>query len=536
MESPNSGTHGRPASRASRKGARIHFLCSECGDSFPQWYGRCPSCQTWASLHEFREPAAPAEGGRTAGGALLGPGSAAPGARPGRTPADSRATASAGRLIPDPDSRRAAGGDVTGPGASGAIALGDVPVEQTPRLACGIDEFDRAIGGGLVSGSVVLLGGDPGIGKSTLLLQVASALVTRGARVLYVSGEESASQVRIRAQRLAGISGDLQILPETNLEAVVSAVEALAPNVVVIDSIQTAYLPAVGSAPGSLSQVRESALALLSLAKSRGMTVLLVGHVTKEGTLAGPKTLEHMVDTVLYLEGERYQHYRILRSVKNRFGGVHEIGVFEMAEDGMREVPNPSQVFLSEHTAGAVGSIVVASVEGTRAVLMEVQALVHGTRYGMPQRVSTGYDARRLEIILAVLAKRGGVDTSKHDVFVNVAGGLRVDEPGVDLGVLLAVASSCRERPPHPDMVVLGEIGLGGEVRRIAHPGPRLTEAARLGYNTVLLPRANARDLDEARNGIRLIGVSAVAEALHEGLQSGPRPGARAGTGLEENA
>jgi DNA repair protein RadA/Sms len=270
--------------------------------------------------------------------------------------------------------------------------------------------------------------------------------------------------------------------------------------------------------------VRESALALLQLAKSRDMTVLLVGHVTKEGTLAGPKTLEHMVDTVLYLEGERYQHYRILRGAKNRFGSVHEIGVFEMADDGLRAVPNPSQVFLSERTAGAVGSVVVASLEGTRAILMEVQSLAIAKNFGFPQRVATGYDGRRLEILLAVLAKRGGVRSSEHDVFLNVAGGLRVEEPGVDLGILLAVASSRREAPPHPDMVVMGEIGLGGEVRRIAQPEQRLAEAARLGYERALLPQANVRDLGSgARGGIRLVGVSTVAEALGHGLAPGER-------------
>jgi DNA repair protein RadA/Sms len=291
----------------------------------------------------------------------------------------------------------------------------------------------------------------------------------------------------------------------------------------VIDSIQSAYLESVPSAPGSLLQVRESALFLLQLAKQREMAVCLIGHVTKEGTLAGPRTLEHMVDTVLYLEGERYQHYRILRSVKNRFGSVHEIGVFDMRDDGMVEVPNPSQVFLSERTAGAVGSVVVASLEGSRSLLMEVQALVHQSRWTTPQRVAIGYDARRLAVLLAVLAKRGGVDTGQHDVFVNVAGGLRVEEPGVDLGILIAIASSMREDPPPPDMVVLGEVGLGGEVRRVAHPERRIGEAGRLGYARVLLPEANRADIARG-DGPRLIGVRTVAEALGHGLQGGKKP------------
>lgn len=473
----------RPA-RGAKKG-RVQFLCSDCGESFAQWFGRCPSCQAWGTLKEFRPPVS-AEGPRDLARAPSG--GALPFSRTSDLPAE-------------------------------AQRLSDIPTESTPRLASGIGEFDRTLGGGLVAGSVVLIGGDPGIGKSTLLLQVAGSLVRRGQPVLYVSGEESAVQVRLRSDRLSGVSPDLLFLAETNLESVAAVVERINPGILIIDSIQTAFLPAVGAAPGSLSQVRESALALLQMAKARSMAVLLVGHVTKEGMLAGPKTLEHMVDAVLYLEGERYQHYRILRGAKNRFGSIHEIGVFEMAEDGLREVPNPSRVFLSEHTAGAVGSVVVASLEGTRAILMEVQALVHGNRYGTPQRVATGYDARRLEILLAVLSKRGGVEAAGQDVFVNVAGGLRVEEPGVDLGVLLAVASSCRDRPPHPDMVVLGEVGLGGEIRRIAHPELRLQEAARLGYERVLLPEANAGDLRDRRNGVRLVGVSAVAEAIHEGLQ-----------------
>jgi DNA repair protein RadA/Sms len=350
------------------------------------------------------------------------------------------------------------------------------------------------------------------------MLQAAGALVASGVATLYVSGEESESQTGLRAARLSGIPGDLPIMAEPDLERVAAAVENLSPSVLVIDSIQSAYLPALASAPGSLLTVRESALFLIQLAKSREMAVCLVGHVTKDGTLAGPRTLEHMVDTVLYLEGERYQHYRILRGTKNRFGSVHEIGVFDMRDDGLREVPNPSQVFLSERTAGAVGSVVVASLEGSRAILMEVQALVHASQWGSPQRVAIGYDARRLSILLAVLAKRGGVDVGSQDVFVNVAGGLRVEEPGVDLGVLLAVASSVRDRPPHPDMVVLGEVGLGGEVRRVAHPERRIGEASRLGYARILIPEANRVDSNRSETP-RLLGVRTVAEALGEGLQ-----------------
>jgi DNA repair protein RadA/Sms len=402
--------------------------------------------------------------------------------------------------------------------------LVEIALSATPRMETGIGEFDRTLGGGIVPGSVILLGGDPGIGKSTLLLQAAGALVGRGIATLYVSGEESARQARLRAERLSGMAGDLRLLAESDLERVAAAVDALGPQVLVIDSIQSAYLPAVPSAPGSLIQVRESALFLMQMAKQREMAVCLIGHVTKEGTLAGPRTLEHMVDTVLYMEGERYQHYRILRSAKNRFGSVHEIGVFDMRDDGLQEVPNPSQVFLSERTAGAVGSVVVASLEGSRALLMEVQALVHESQWSAPQRVAIGYDARRLAVLLAVLAKRGGVDTGRHDVFVNVAGGLRVEEPGVDLGILIAIASSVRDLPPHSDMVVLGEVGLGGEIRRVAHPERRIGEAARLGYAQILLPEANCDDLPRDRVP-RLRGVRTVAEALGVGLKREGRVG-----------
>jgi DNA repair protein RadA/Sms len=473
---------GRAEGGRKAKGERSVFLCSACGDTHAQWYGRCPSCSEWNILKAYTPPKPLAGPARGAGGR------SAP-ASPVETPP----------------------------------RLSEIPLSATPRLETGIGEFDRTLGGGVVPGSVVLIGGDPGIGKSTLLLQAAGALVARGIDTLYVSGEESARQARLRAERLTGIPGQMRLLAEPNLEKVATAVESLGPAVLVIDSIQSAYLESVPSAPGSLLQVRESALFLLQLAKQREMAVCLIGHVTKEGTLAGPRTLEHMVDTVLYLEGERYQHYRILRSVKNRFGSVHEIGVFDMRDDGMVEVPNPSQVFLSERTAGAVGSVVVASLEGSRSLLMEVQALVHQSRWTTPQRVAIGYDARRLAVLLAVLAKRGGVDTGQHDVFVNVAGGLRVEEPGVDLGILIAIASSMREDPPPPDMVVLGEVGLGGEVRRVAHPERRIGEAGRLGYARVLLPEANRADIARG-DGPRLIGVRTVAEALGHGLQGGKKP------------
>ncbi|MBD3161373.1 MAG: DNA repair protein RadA, partial [Candidatus Latescibacteria bacterium] len=452
-----------------------------CGDTQAKWFGRCPSCGEWNTLKEYTPPSAPAAGVRR-GGPLGG------------------------------------GGRGPEPGGEEPQRLAEIPIDAARRFETGIGELDRTLGGGIVPGSLILLGGDPGIGKSTLLMQAAGSIRARGVETLYVSGEESARQVRLRAERLEGVSPELRILAEPDLDRVAAAVEATSPAVLVVDSIQSAYLPSIPAAPGSLLQVRESALSLMQLGKSREMAVLVVGHVTKEGTLAGPRTLEHMVDTVLYMEGERYQHYRILRSVKNRFGSVHEIGVFDMRDDGLREVPNPSQVFLSERTAGAVGSVVVASLEGSRALLMEVQALCHPSQWAAPQRVAIGYDARRLAVLLAVLAKRGGVETGKHDVFVNVAGGLRVEEPGVDLGILLAVASSVREAAPPPDMVVLGEVGLGGEVRRVTHPERRIGEAQRLGYEQVLLPEANRDDLGATARP-KIVGVRTVAEALGIGLQ-----------------
>ncbi|MEZ4650135.1 MAG: DNA repair protein RadA [Candidatus Eisenbacteria bacterium] len=400
------------------------------------------------------------------------------------------------------------------------LRLEDVPLNAVPRLETGIHELDRILGGGLVPGAVVLVGGDPGIGKSTLLLQAAGRLVAKGVSALYVTGEESAGQIRLRAERLRDVPPGLLVHTETNLEEVGQAVEEIRPRVLVVDSIQTAFLPGVASAPGSVTQVRESALALIDLAKRRGISVLLVGHVTKEGAIAGPKTLEHMVDAVVYMEGERYQHYRILRSVKNRFGGVDELGVFEMGPNGLVEVANPSQVFLSEHTAGAVGSVVATSIEGTRALLLEVQALVVHSQYANPQRVSTGYDRRRLELLLAVLDKRTQLDLARRDVFVNIAGGLRVVEPGVDLGVLLAVASSATDAPPHTDLVAVGEVGLGGEIRRISHPERRVQEIGRLGYRRALLPWSNAKDLGSRRDGVELLGARSVAEALSLGLNS----------------
>jgi DNA repair protein RadA/Sms len=532
-----------------KKGDSQTYLCQSCGEDFPQWYGRCPSCGEWNSLTAYHAPSTgPGAGHRAARGGAPDRGLGIPG-RPRRQSA----------LTPGQAASWALGADGPLEGAEVQL-LGEVRVDGPERIRSGIEEFDRVLGGGIVPGSVVLVGGDPGIGKSTLLLQVASHLVRAGRGVLYVSGEESAGQIRLRAQRL-GVTAALPVLAEADLERILAATangvyrtrpgeaagraagagdldteETPRPvEVLVVDSIQATFLSDLPSTPGSVLQVREGALALTRTAKTRRMAVLLVGHVTKEGNIAGPRTLEHIVDAVLTMEGDPFQAYRILRSVKNRFGSVHEIGVFDMRESGLEEVANPSQLFLGEDAGRATGSVVVAGIEGTRSLLMEVQALVHPTRYGIPQRIATGFDVRRLAILLAVLIKRGGLDVTASDVFVNVAGGLRIDEPGVDLGMLLAIASSLRDRPLGDDLAVFGEIGLGGEVRRAGNPERRIAEAARLGFRRIMIPAATARDLAgrawKAPEGSRLLPVATLRDALQSVLGEtahGERSGVRA--------
>ena len=532
-----------------RKRPESVFLCRNCGNDFSKWYGKCPQCGEWNTLAPFRPPRGLPGAGRRGGGARqenLG----TP-ARHGWRP-EQRAWG-AGRRDPGYD--------------AGVRRLSDVPAYGPERIRSGLDEFDRVLGGGIVPGSVILIGGDPGVGKSTLLLQVASRLVEQGLGVLYVSGEESTSQLKLRAARLQ-VAQQLPVMGEGDLERVLEAVSEGVPDVrlvqpgvgapqqpgaraharpeaepgaqagprpqaesdappqpvdiLFVDSIQSAYLPDLPSAPGSVLQVREGALQLTQMAKRRGVAVLLVGHVTKEGSLAGPRTLEHIVDAVLTMEGERFHAHRLLRSVKNRFGSIHEIGVFDMRADGLQEVTNPSQLFLGEEAGRAAGSAIVAAMEGSRPLLVEVQALVNATRYGIPQRIATGFDGRRLAILLAVLIKRGAIDVSSSDVFVNVAGGLRIDEPGVDLGILLAIAASATDRPAGAKLAAFGEIGLGGEVRRVGEPERRIAEAARLGFERLLLPAATLRDLT-ARGwrppaGCKPQPVATLAEALHAAL------------------
>jgi DNA repair protein RadA/Sms len=374
-------------------------------------------------------------------------------------------------------------------------------------------EFNRVLGGGVVPGSVVLLGGDPGIGKSTLLLLVSADLARRGP-VLYVSGEESPEQIKMRADRL-GVPGDqLYVLGETRLEEILAQAEALSPTLIVVDSIQTTALDAVTSPAGSIGQVRECAMALLRYAKASRTPVFLVGHVTKEGAIAGPQVLAHIVDAVLYLEGERFHSYRILRSVKNRFGSTDEIGVFEMGDQGMTEVANPSEVFLAERAANADGSTVAVTLEGTRPLLVEVQALTAQSSFGLPRRTANGIDTNRLQLLTAVLQKRVGLPLGTQDIFVNVVGGLRVTEPAIDLAVACAIASSFRDLPAPTDLAIVGEIGLNGELRRVAHLERRVAEAAKLGFKRVLVPKSVANTRGAQQLGVTLLGAATVVEAL----------------------
>jgi len=439
------------------------YTCQKCGYQSAKWLGKCPDCNSWNTLVEevkFR-------GGGSAGGSL---GGAAP------------------------------------------AAIGEVPGDAEVRLSSGISEFDRVLGGGLVAGSLVLIGGDPGIGKSTLLLQAMDQLARRIGPVLYVSGEESARQTRLRGERLNATAAELFVLAETSLEKIVNQVQRMKPRVVVVDSIQTVFTATLESAPGSVSQVRESAGKLMMLAKGSGIPVFLVGHVTKDGSIAGTRVLEHMVDTVLYFEGDAGHPFRILRAVKNRFGSTNEIGVFEMKEDGLCEVMNPSELFLSERPLGVAGSVVVASLEGSRPLLVELQALVTTSSLGVPRRTTIGVDHNRLALLVAVLEKKVGMSLAGQDIFVNVAGGVRLNEPAADLGMIVAVASSYLDKTIMPQTMVLGEVGLAGEVRAITQPELRVKEAAKLGFSQCLLPAGSLKQVKAS--GVELIGVRSVEEAL----------------------
>ena len=447
------------------------YVCSACGYETPRWMGKCPGCNAWNTMEEQApqasvSQAAPVKANKQRGGT----------------------------------------------GAK-ALRLDEIPEENAARASTGIGELDRVLGGGVVEGSLMLVGGAPGIGKSTLLLQVSEHLARQGARVLYISGEESARQIKMRARRLGVAADSLLILSENAMDAAEKRWEEIQPDYMIIDSIQTMYRPDMASAPGSVSQVRECASLLMRMAKTTGCAVFLVGHVTKEGAIAGPRILEHMVDVVLYFEGDRQHDHRILRAVKNRFGSVNELGLFEMHEKGMLPVANPSEMLLSERAKNVPGSCVIPAIEGSRPMLVDVQALALQTAYGTPRRTTNGFDAGRLALLLAVLEKRAGVSLFNQDVYVNVAGGLSLSEPAADLALCAAVASSVRDVCIPGDWAVMGEVGLAGEIRAVSQCERRLSECARLGFTSAVLPRENARHL-KAPEGMRVYGVETLAEAL----------------------
>ena len=445
------------------------YVCSACGYETPRWLGKCPGCNTWNTLEEQApsvSSAAPAKANKQRGGT----------------------------------------------GAK-AMRLDEIPEETSARASTGIGELDRVLGGGVVEGSLMLVGGDPGIGKSTLLLQASEYLAKSGARVLYISGEESARQIKMRAKRLGVASENLLILSENAMDAAEKRWEEIQPDYMIIDSIQTMYRPDMASAPGSVSQVRECASLLMRMAKTTGCAVFLVGHVTKEGAIAGPRILEHMVDVVLYFEGDRQHEYRILRAVKNRFGSVNELGLFEMHEKGMVPVENPSEMLLSERAKNVPGSCVIPAREGSRPMLGDVQALALQTAYGTPRRTTNGFDSGRLALLLAVLEKRAGVSLFNQDVYINVAGGLSLSEPAADLALCAAVASSVRDTCIPGDWAVMGEVGLAGEIRAVSQCERRLMECSRLGFSSAVIPRENARHL-HAPKGMRVYGVETIAEAI----------------------
>lgn len=446
------------------------FFCQECGHESSKWMGQCPACKKWNTFVEEKVSVT----GSGMGGS---------------------AKASVRKDIPKP------------------VEIGSISMKEEQRIHTGIAELDRVLGGGIMQGSLTLVGGDPGIGKSTLLLQMCRLLSNAGRKVLYISGEESLKQIKLRAMRIGEFQDNMLLLCETNLGIVEEVIRHTEPEVVIIDSIQTMYQESVASAPGSVSQVREATNVFLQLAKGIGVAIFIVGHVTKEGTVAGPRVLEHMVDTVLYFEGDRYASYRILRGVKNRFGSTNEIGVFEMKKEGLIEVENPSEYMLSGKPVGASGSVVVCSVEGTRPILIEVQALVCRTNFGIPRRQTTGTDFNRVNLLMAVLEKRLGLQIGDCDAYVNIAGGMKTNEPAIDMGIIMAIVSSFKNRAIDEKTLVFGEVGLSGEVRAVSMAQQRVQEAKKLGYETVIMPRVNLDGMDKI-GGIRVIGVGGIGEVV----------------------
>ncbi len=447
------------------KAKKSVFFCQNCGHEESKWLGQCPACKEWNTFVEEKVTSVKA-------------------------------------------------GTVRDKKEAQIVTLSSVETDEDERMMTEMAELDRVLGGGIVPGSLVLVGGDPGIGKSTLLLQVCQRLAAMNKKILYISGEESLKQIKLRANRMGDFSHTLFLLCETNLDMIRNVIEQQTPDMVVIDSIQTMYNEEVGSAPGSVSQVRESTNILMQLAKGLGISIFIVGHVTKEGTVAGPRVLEHMVDTVLYFEGDRHASYRILRAVKNRFGSTNEIGVFEMQKRGLVEVENPSEFMLSGRPEHASGSVVACAMEGTRPMLMEIQALVCKSSFGMPRRTAAGLDYNRVNLLMAVLEKRAGLSLSSYDAYVNIAGGIRMNEPAADLGIVMAIASSYKNKPVSEDAIVFGEVGLSGEVRAVIMPEKRVAEAKKLGFKTCILPEVSVKGLGQVE-GIEVIGVRSVNQAMN---------------------
>lgn len=447
------------------KAKKSVYFCQNCGHEESKWLGQCPMCKEWNTFAE--EKVVSIKGQKSSGEKQVQ-----------------------------------------------AVTLSSVTTDEDERMKTELVELDRVLGGGIVPGSLVLVGGDPGIGKSTLLLQVCQKLSAMNKKVLYISGEESLKQIKLRANRMGEFSENLYLLCETSLNLIQTAIEREKPDVVVIDSIQTMYNEEIGSAPGSVSQVRESTNVFMQLAKGMNIAIFIVGHVTKEGTVAGPRVLEHMVDTVLYFEGDRHASYRILRGVKNRFGSTNEIGVFEMRKEGLVEVENPSEFMLSGKPENASGSVVACAMEGTRPMLMEIQALVCKSNFGMPRRTAAGIDYNRVNLLMAVLEKRVGLPLSGYDAYVNIAGGIRMNEPAVDLGIIMAVASSYKNRPVSEDTIVFGEVGLSGEVRAVTMPEQRVAEAKKLGFKVCVVPEVSLKSIGKVE-GIEVIGLKSVNQTMN---------------------
>ena len=447
------------------KAKKSVYFCQNCGHEESKWLGQCPMCKEWNTFAE--EKVVSIKGQKSSGEKQVQ-----------------------------------------------AVTLSSVTTDEDERMKTELVELDRVLGGGIVPGSLVLVGGDPGIGKSTLLLQVCQKLSAMNKKVLYISGEESLKQIKLRANRMGDFSENLYLLCETSLNLIQTAIEREKPDVVVIDSIQSMYNEEIGSAPGSVSQVRESTNVFMQLAKGMNIAIFIVGHVTKEGTVAGPRVLEHMVDTVLYFEGDRHASYRILRGVKNRFGSTNEIGVFEMRKEGLVEVENPSEFMLSGKPENASGSVVACAMEGTRPMLMEIQALVCKSNFGMPRRTAAGIDYNRVNLLMAVLEKRVGLPLSGYDAYVNIAGGIRMNEPAVDLGIIMAVASSYKNRPVSEDTIVFGEVGLSGEVRAVTMPEQRVAEAKKLGFKMCVVPEVSLKSIGKVE-GIEVIGVKSVNQTMN---------------------